>query len=560
MQNYTFQSLDSEFTDLLNSHADHHDKMRNMVSFYQTSAFYSQKAGDPKPNSQLGVNLIKAFADKNINYTCKFPTIKVPHKGTDPQVREQCSLIEKVLYATHENNNTEQKQNEWAFDATVKSEAVAVTTFVLKAREVKIRRYDPQYCYFKFANQNDRTLQAFFVAIPMTADQIEAQFGVRPTSSNIPAVQVTLDGNSVPVDGVNRYFVVYRWDDKVFCAWAGNTWLQQPYNHGYGFIPVDSCQPFEAQDLTQRGFYFLDPLLPLQAEYNDIFRRRSAFVKKSGKPTLWGRGIMANQWDEVKKAAKGEGGAIGLKANGELGFLTPPNTDLFDTHLDRLFEQMKNIAGFPSATFGEMVGANTSGNALSMYFQPTTQSIERQWIAWKQFYQGINEKVLRLYETFLRADEQLELYGHMPKGSFEYLEQTDENGQKYYRRKYQSGGYSVTFNKSTIDGYYRSIILPPKPTPQDEVAYKTLLIQAAANNLLARTTIYEEWGIVDPEDELDLLAAEREDPRLHPEVLAQATSALNGLNQPQPGSGQLLPGGNPSPDALANMAFTQNAG
>jgi len=538
MQNYAFETLDAEFTKVLNSLADHHDKMRSMVNYYQSSAFYARKAGDPKPNSQLGVNLIKAFADKNINYTCKFPTMKVPHKGTDPQVREQCSMIEKVLYATHENNNTEQKQNEWAFDGTVKSEAVAVTTFDLKTREVKIRRYDPQYCYFLYANQNDRTLQAFFVAIPMTADQIEAQFGVRPTASGITATLSTLDGNAVPVDGIDRFFVVYRWDKEVFCAWAGNKWIQDPYKHGYGFIPVDSCQPFPAEDLTQRGGYFMDPLLPLQAEYNDIFRRRSAFVKKSGKPTLWGRGIMANQWDEVKKAAKGEGGAIGLKAQGELGFLTPPATELFDSHLDRLFEQMKNIAGFPSATFGEMVGANTSGNALSMYFQPTSQSIDRQWIVWKAFYQGINEKILRLYETFLRADEQKELYGHLPKGSFEYLQQTDENGQTYMSRQFRSGGYSVTFGRDTIGHYYRSIILPPSPTPQDEVAYKTLILQAVEAGMISRVTAYEEWGIVDPEDELDLLASEREDPRLHPEVLQQALGALNsapGAAQPQPG-------------------------
>jgi hypothetical protein len=537
---YDLKTLDAEFsTQLLNS-STFRQSQRNYVEYYNNNVFYQRAAGDPIPKRSVGVNLLKAFADKNIHYTSDFPKMKKPASGTDIQSRMTASLIEKVLAAAWKTNNGSMKQRRWASDGTLMAEAYSLTDWDIDERSPVIKRLDPRYCHASYSNDVDSNLLAFWYAVPMTKEAIHDKFGIDPGTSGIATGGVTLDGNAVPIDGKERFYVIIRWDDKVRAAWVGNQFLEKPHKHMWDTIPVDICRPFESGNTDSHGGFYLEQLVPLQAEFNETFRRRANIIRKLSNPAVWGRGIMANQFDEVKKALEGTGGFVGLKANGELNFLQLQETKVLDDHLASLESEMKNLSGMGDAAFGRSGGANTSAAAVAMYFQPTVKHIMNQWIAWCAFYEAINSKILRSYQIFGRTQEQFKVYGQRQGGTFEPIEGVGADGQTTYSISKVSGGYTAEFTKEMLGEDTCTSIIVPDITPRDETATRNQAIQAVTSGFMSRVSAYEQYGMFDPEDEIQLLQSEREDPRLHPEVFqqvsqAQATlaGAANPANAPQ---------------------------
>ncbi len=546
---YDLTTLDAEFTTQLTNSVSFRERQRNYVSYYNNNVFYQPKAGEPLVKRNVGVNLLKAFADKNIHYTSDFPKMKKPASGTDIPSRMTASLVEKVILAAWKDNQGAMKQRKWAGDGTLMAEAYALTEFDVDTRRPVIKRLDPRYCHTLYANDVDGVVKAFYYAVPMTKEAIKAKFGIDPTKSGIGAdsggTVATLDGNPVPVDGRDRFFVVVRWDEKMRVAWVGNKFLEQPHKHMFDGIPVDICRPFESGQTDNHGGFYLEQLTPLQAEFNETFRRRANIIRKLSNPAVWGRGIMANQFDEVKKALEGTGGFVGLKANGELNFLQLQETKVLDDHLASIEAEMKNISGMGDAAFGRSGGANTSAAAVAMYFQPTVKHILNQWIAWSAFYESINSKVLRAYKTFGKPDEQFTVYGSRQGSTFEPMEtgEMDESGQPAYAMRGASGGYGVTFSKEMLGEDTCTEILVPEITPKDETAARQMAINAVTAGFMSRVSAYEQYGLIDPEDEIQLLQSEREDPRLHPEVLQQTAQAMATMaGAGAPGNGVQLPG------------------
>lgn len=526
MLKYDLTSLDAEFSAVLNNFNDHHSNMRSNLEFYQHGAFYQAKVGDQKQRNKIGVNLLKAFADKNVNYTSIFPTIKVPAPDVTPEGRQIGQQNEKILYSVHDDQNTRMKQKKWAFDGTVMAEAFAETTFDVKERRVKVKRLDPRFCFYKFANQNDDKLLSFFYAFPMSVEQIKAEYGIEPGRGTISVAGYSADGTYVPVDGTERMWVVKRYDDEVESMWVGDQFIIKPHKHLYGEIPVDRCVPFGDADETRFPDFFLDPLTPLQAEFNDTLRKKINVLTRLSNIPVVVKGVAANQVDKVKEALL-TGGFIGLKQGGEAAFLQLQETKLFDEHMGAIFQHMKDISGYSTVTFGEVAGANTSGDAVAMYFQPTTQTAQNQWISWTHFYESINAKILKFYQTFGKSKEKFTLYGTLPHGTFEKVTVKDENGKKSESTKYVQPGYTLEFLGSQIAGYYRSQVIAPSVTPKDEVAYKRLILDAVTQKFMPIIQGLEEWGVVDPQDFVDLLEQEGQNPALNPDGVSKVMTAAN---------------------------------
>jgi hypothetical protein len=532
--NYTINELDAEFERVLLNTGDFRTLQRTFVDYYNKNVFYTPLPGEPKPKRNVGVNLLKAFADKNIHYLSPFPTIKKLPSG-DMEARTRASLIEKILHSTYRYNKGKMMQRKLAVDGTLMAEMYVMAEFGLKTRCVHHRRLDPRYSYPVFSNAIDNKLKAFYYAVPMTKEAIISTYGVDPEKSGIGSTTASLDGNEIPVDGDSRFYVVMRWDDQVRCVWVGNKFLEKPHNHQMGFIPVANAYPFENGMTDNRGGFFLDALAPIQAEFNETLRRKANIIRKLSNPAVWGRGIIASQFDDIKKALNGDAGFIGLKQQGELGFLQLAETKLLDDHMADLLARMKDISGFPTATFGESVGANTSGDALSMYFQPTTQATANQWIAISNLYESLNEMTLKLYEIFGRTGEEFKITGSRPKGTYEPTMQYDDAGEEAgYKNTYQTGGYSATFTADQIAGDYETVVMAPTAQPSDTYKEKQLAQSAVSTGFLPRIQAYEDYGIIDPEDTVNQLAEEREDPRLHPEVFSAAAGAMNQGQPPVP--------------------------
>lgn len=499
-----------------------HAEMQMNNEFYQDSVFWkSTKAAMDKSSRHVAANMLRVFGDKLITHTSKFPNFKVTPKGTDTYARQTADKREKLLYETHRASNTPLMQGKWADDAAIKGAAIATTLFNFKTRCVEVTRYDPRFAYWKWSNDNDQKLLAFWVAVPMSKSEVYRRFGKRVGNGTITPDR--FEDLTVRMSDDEEYvYFVRRFDGKTRMAWAGDTWIENPHQHQMGIMPVDLVIPQDDGTLERLPKSYLRPLLALQCSLNESVRQKSDIVRRLGNPLVWGRGVMRNQLEPVKKALKGDAGFVGLKAQGELGLLQLPETKMIDSDIEFTIQTMMRISGFGAATFGESVGANTSGDALGMYFTPTTRLIQHQQIKWNAFYEGINYKILFLYQKFMKTNEEKRLTGSAPRGTVMGVYENSDGSRKI---DYGQSTFDVVITKEDIGKNFDCTIIFEEPTPKDEIAYKRLLIEAVQQGFISRDTAYEDWGIESPQDELDKLKAERSDPAVNPEGVSRLIDA-----------------------------------
>lgn len=500
--------LNSELGDAIINFHDYHSEMELQRNYYLHSAFYKPKAGDTSLRKDLTINLLKVFADKNIHYTSPFPTIKVPSNPID---RENASVREKILYAVHSKSNTPLLQRRWARDATILSAAISEVGFNKTTRCAFVRRYDPRHCYYQLSNDNDKRVLAFWAVFPITKDECEKRYGVTPTGDgSMPLTAYTL-GSLKHIDGKEWFLQAIKWTDKTRTAWVGDTMIEVEHDHQMGEIPIDVCMPFDDLNDNNFGGFYLTPLIAPQAELNHVNKQRASIGDRMANPVVWGRNVVTRQFDDIKaNLAKSGGGFVGLGRQGELGLLQVNDVKLLNEHEDRIIQHMMKLSGFSSASFGESVGANTSGEALGLYFTPTSRMIEDQNIAWVAFHQSINKKILRAYDMNLGRTETVSLSGYAPGGTVLGM----EDGQKKYTT---NSAFAVTFGKDHIDGNYNNVVTMKGVTPKDENKAREWALNAATQGIISRTTAYEMMDFLSPEDELDLLEQEQANPLLNSE-------------------------------------------
>lgn len=516
--------LNKELEDVITNNTDYHASMDQSRNFYLYSAFYPSKSGQRRNTTDLSNNLLRVYADKNIHFTSAFPTIKVPTTGATADQRQAASIREKILLGVWRKSGGRNLQRKWAYDGTIFSAAVAETGFDIENRCAFVRRYDPRYCYWQISNGNDRRVTAFWAVYPITADEALERYGVQPTTQPI-STSALADTFLKQIDGKDWFLMAIRWDEKLRIAWVGDKLIEEPHEHMMGGIPIDLCMPFEDGDAKGRGAFYLNPMVNLQANLNLTLQRRDNIVSRMSSPVIWGRGIISKQLDDVKNGMK-NGGFIGLKQGGELGLLQLNDVKLLNEHAADLREDMMRVSGFSQAAMGELAGANTSGDALGMYFTPTQRHIENQNVAWVSFYEGVNAKILRLYEKFAKTGEQFSIAGYSTRGTV--LPMADKED----RMGYQRGAFDVVFDKSVIGGNYNSTVEMNSITPKNELEEKRLVVEAMTQKAISRTTGFEMMGIESPEDELALLTQEQQDPALNPQGMQQIAAAANSLQQP----------------------------
>lgn len=528
MSKYDIADLNKELDAALVNSQKYHSDMDRYLSYYLNSAFYASKTGQQRANTDISANLLRVFADKNIEFTSSFPTIKVPTTGATPEQRQAASLREKILNSTWRKSNGHLLQRKWAKDGTLLSIAVAETGFDLTGRCAFVKRYDPRYCFWQLSNGNEKRVTAFWAVVPITADEAFAKYGVRPTGNGGLSNTALTNTFLKSIDGKDWFLQATRWDDQIRTSWIGNVPVEEPHQHLMGGIPIDVATPFDDLDTKGQGAFYLEPLVPLQANLNRTIDRRDNLVSRYAHPVGWGRGIMSKQLDDIKASFK-NGGFVGLKSNGELGVVQIKEVGILNDHEKAIRDDMLRLSGFSAAAMGELAGANTSGDALGMYFTPTQRHIEFQNIAWTAFYESVNTKILRITERFSKTGELFTVAGYSASGTLLPMADNPEKMQ------YQRGGFSETFDaRQVIDGNYHSIVIFNPVTPKNELEEKRLVMDMMNQKVLSRTTGYEMIGIESPEDELALLTQEQSEPVLNPQGMQQLVAAATTANPPQP--------------------------
>ena len=503
------KALDLEFRQVWRNFEQYHNDMIFYLDAYQNNLFYPPKDYQPY-KKKIGVNFLQVFADKMCDYMTPFPKITVP---AVPEDKQGASLREKVLIGEWQQNDGEQLWARGIQDAVLMSVLVTSTEWDFDNKCNVIKRIDPRRAMWQKADAMSDKISATWYYEPMTKEAIYDKYKVTPNSTAL-TIDLIADLDSVILDGHDYFLVVTRADDKTFVKWVGDKFLVAGHNHKLGASPIDISFPLEIPSYNKRGDFYLRRLSALQAEFNELWRQRANVVRKLGNPTVWGRNIKQRQFQPVKDAMALDGGFVGLSETGELGILSLPETKMIDNAIADTFTRMKEVAGFPTITFGEAIGANTSGGALSFYFQPTARMIAKMNVALKVHIQTINTKILRNYDNFLAAGEQKELYTSVTGGYYPTDRGTDPDSER-----------SLTFTKDDIDGDYNNKIDMTPVAPRDEVAYARLFFDAAREKMISRTTLYDKLGLESPEDELAMLKEEQLEPALNPQGTSQILGA-----------------------------------
>lgn len=539
--NYTLKELNTELSAAIRNFADYHSEMDRHLDFYENSAFFPTKSGQLAGSRDVDDNLLRVFADKNIHFTSAFPTIKVPTTGASPEQRQSASIREKMLLSVWRESGGPMLQRDWSEDGTLLSAVIAETGFNFETRKAFVKRHDPRDCFWQYSNGNHSSVTAFWSVVPITADEAEAKYGVRPRSNG--GVSLTSINSELlnAIDGKDWFLQVTRLDDNIRVSWIGDTFIEEPHQHMMGGIPIDIVKPFSKKDRRGRGAFYLAPLVKPQANLNRTIFRRDNIVKRYASPVMWGRGMIGKQLEDLKNSLQ-NGGLIGLKQGGEMGILQLNDLRMLSEHEQAIRDSMLRMSGFSAAAMGELAGANTSGDALGMYFTPTQRHIENQNIAWRALYESVNAKILRVLETFNKTGETFKVAGYAPKGTL--MPMADNPQQVELIR----GGYDLEVNaKQVIAGNYNSIVVFNPVTPKNELEEKRLVMDMMASKTLSRTTGFEMIGIESPEDELALLTQEQSEPALNPQGMQQMVAAMTAAQSaqqpqtPQPVAQEIAP-------------------
>lgn len=531
------ESLQHEFDGVRLEMDEYHEQQQFYKEAYKDNVYYKPKPNQPA-RDRVGVNLLQAFADKNWEYVSPFPKISVP---AQPNNRDGASKTEKFLLGVHDDNEMDLKWSKYTLDGTLMGVCINITDVNYKTKKIVQYRVDPRRAYWKGSDLEGSGIEVFWHAVPMRRSAIKRKFGINVTGSQSLGTDYWREFDQVSWRDMSfedpYYMVITRIDHEHMTRWCGDKFLMRSHKHLLGCMPVEIAFPIDDNDVDYRGDFFLRRLKDLQAEFNEQWRQRGNIVRKLGNPAVWGRNVNNNQLSDVKEALSTDGGFIGLKENGELGILTIPETQMIDKSLIDIYARMQDVAGFPPATFGAIAGANTSGDALGVYFQPTTRKIDHQNKAYGRFLKNINKKTIILARHLMgtKGTMTFDNYGNKPRK--QVVDGSLVNNEALYEDTFTSADLITTKN----------IVTCSTVTPKDDIGYKRLMMEMARDGVLSKTTALDEMGFLSPQDEIDLLSAELSDARLNPEGTSKLLSAnaqmMSAENMAQQGVPNVQPGG-----------------
>ena len=323
-------------------------------------------------------------------------------------------------------------------------------------------------------------------------------------------------------------------------------WLQEPREHGYGFLPfvVYLAQELPFRDKGERmSLGVLFPIEDAIRRYNQLLSQVLTALRKYADPIK----VSATEGGQAIEWPEGTGGEIALAAGEQVYYLT------YAQSLPALSEFIKTLEGsihdatLPTAMMGRYEGA-LSGIALSLLRNPTLMRIAFKQSALQRALERVNENLLRIVEGFL--PQPYYIWGESPTGE----------------------PVEGLLDPDVIRGYYRNHVHLSASLPADIPALTTVisalvqmgLVSRRSGRDVAQRVLAEVMPqSVEDEEQRILLETLLEDPLVRQALamrllkeegmdpdLAEALAMQGGPQQPlppMPGPGGARPMGEPIP-------------
>ena len=467
----------------------------------------------------------------------RMPGIQVVPPGADPESRGLAEAEEAVLYHAWELNDAEVVFRRVAHNMILLRRGYLTYWWDPVAKCVKFRSLAPDNVYPLYDGEDvaeiivvsrrlTRELKRSYpsLAAQITSDQasdgyVETDLGLPSRTASGVTDALGTDGSGNPRPALTGYTTVIDWYDRSdhWVRLMGDAVHTQTLGYGIGRVPVievpndlpgDETEPSsEIDDVTELNQY-LDQLISQQADV----------IRKYAIPTVIDSGSGQDP-NTIRSVVQGDGAVLPIRKDGDVSFLNWDGPQpAIGEQVDRVQQAIFDLTR-PASSYGQTV-TNQSGVVTNMALTPTVTDSEDRSVIFGMGLIKLNTAILRLYEKFMAGEE-----------------------ISVSTVKSASGGKMVaasgTLRGSDIAGWYKNVIKWPSMMRTDDPLFiQSLLSQVTSQPpTMSIYDFLEETGRSDVEARLDRIKEEREDPRIHPEVLKTAIDAATAFS----GAGGISP-------------------
>jgi hypothetical protein len=328
----------------------------------------------------------------------------------------------------------------------------------------------------------------------------------------IPVLEVwTKDSYLLQVGGITKYNGVnpYKWTDT-----------------DEGFIPfvvIENIRSdedgFGEADITQGRL--------INERMNYLLSRRDHIVNRWLTPTITWEGAPQNYAEILAQSMSG-GGAIPMRLGSRIGFLSydRPN-EAVAQQIAELRATFLEVCGMNEAAYqGAITGSINTGPALDVQFQPLISTIQKKRKEWEIGIRNLFAMLLQIQEDIgdsLALGDAIILAANKSQMS---MPGTAESGPN-------TDGMLVGLSGKDIKGLRDVFIAWPGVLPKDDFAAANLELQKFQSGIQSVYTTMEKLGEEYPNDEIQRVRKENEDPSLRGEKVAEQTRSMSPLIKQQ---------------------------
>lgn len=283
---------------------------------------------------------------------------------------------------------------------------------------------------------------------------------------------------------------------------------------------------------------------------NYLLSRRDHIVNRWLTPTITWEGAPQNYAEILAQSMSG-GGAIPMRLGSRIGFLSydRPN-EAVAQQIAELRATFLEVCGMNEAAYqGIVQGSINTGPALDVQFQPLISTIQKKRREWEIGIRNLLSMLLQLQEDIGESNalgNAVILATDKTKNAV-----PGDTGMGPTR-----DGMLVTLSGKDIQGLRDVTLSWPGVLPKDDFASSRLEMEKLQNGMQSIYTTMEKLGEEYPNDEIQRIRLENEDPSLRGEKVAEQTRSLTPLikqqqeQQFQQNAGQPMPQGMPMQEPM----------
>lgn len=491
----------------------------------------------------LTANYIRSTVDKSVQLLLgQMPAIQVMPPGVNEEARRLAEGMEAVLYATWNWNKAPKTFRRVAFNQILLTQGVMYYWWDSKTKRVAYKSVAPDNFYPIYdgedlvealivSRRHTRTLRALYPGKNIISDEDgdDVFDEDRWTRQHVDASNVfeasPSSGETGRAEKIGGMTTVLDWFDRY-----GNhvrVMGDEVYTHRLGYdtgeVPI-IVFPHSLNGDERDSRSEIDEIVDLNLYLDDLLSDQANVIRKYARPTVidQGSGVAPRT---VARTIQQEGGVLPIRKDGDLRFLnwegTPPD---FDNQYNRVLALIYDLSGKPPSAYGQMV-SNQSGVATNLSLSPTTAATEERTSVFGFGLTELNAATLHLYEKFMKGEE-ISVRGIRPS-------KAGSKRAVYYEAQIRGGD---------MGGWRENRIKWPSALRTDDPVYiqNELAKSAADSENPPKQSLYttiENLGIEDVEMEIDRIAEQMADPRLHPGRMTAAVDAMSAM------AGQATPSG-----------------